>query len=120
VDDNARLEALRSMHHNHQVAGRLALSKALAVLQALPLDHIPGGAAVRLLDVGTRLERETLTTSVAEMQGRPPSEPEIEDPWEVIAREFQAPLADGRQVPHHGGVATRCAGITTHVLSTDK
>ena len=71
VDDAARLEALRTMHANHLRAGPVAMHKALLALDALPVDHIPAGAAVRLLDVGARLERDTLTVSVAELQGQP-------------------------------------------------
>jgi hypothetical protein len=59
------------MHHDHQVAGQIALAKALAALEALPPERIPAGAAVVLLDVAARLERDILTVSVGELQGKP-------------------------------------------------
>ena len=77
------------MHRTHRVAGRVALSRALAALQALSPERIPADAAVRLLDVGTRLERDTLTVSVAELQGQPSPVEHVDDPWDVIARELQ-------------------------------
>lgn len=95
VEDDVRLEAIRSMHRNHSTAGRLALAKAIAALRELPDAAITGPVAVRLLDVGARLERSTLTTSVAELQGVEPVD-DTEDPWEVIARELQGSPATVR------------------------
>lgn len=88
VEDLERLEAIRTMHSNHQRAGRAAMAKALAALQALPVDHIPAGAAARLLELGARLERTTLTKSVEELQGVQVDGTPTEDPWDIIAREL--------------------------------
>jgi hypothetical protein len=88
VEDLERLEAIRTMHSNHQRAGRAAMAKALAALQALPVEHIPAGAAARLLELGARLERTTLTKSVEELQGVTVDGVVAEDPWDIIAREL--------------------------------
>lgn len=89
IADAARLDALRDMHRNHQLAGRVALAKAVAALQRIDVADISAAAAVRLLDVGARLERSTLATSLSELHGVEPFEPESdEDPWDVIAREL--------------------------------
>lgn len=87
-EDQARLEAIRGMHDRHQRAGRLAQQKALEALLGVPASEIPPYAAARLLELGTRLERDTLTTSVEELQGRTPPAPE--DPWEQVARELDS------------------------------
>lgn len=89
VEDRARLAAIAEMHRAHSEAGKLARTLALEALRGTPADVIPPHAAVRLLDVGTRLERSTLLTSVAEMQGRDAAIDDGEDPWEAIARELQ-------------------------------
>jgi hypothetical protein len=83
-----RLEAIRTLHDTHQRAARAALTKALAALAAIDAKDIPAGAAARLLELGTRLERETLLTSVEDLQGIARSVL-TEDPWEAIARELQ-------------------------------
>lgn len=95
AEDDVRLEELRRMHRAHSTAGRLALTKAISALRVLPDASITGPVAVRLLDVGARLERSTLTTSVAELQGVEPVD-DTEDPWEVIARELQWTAAEVR------------------------
>lgn len=87
-EDVVRLEAIRTMHDVHQRAGRVAIGKALAALAAVRPENIPAGAIVRLLDVGTRLERETLLHSVDEWQARARRDV-VDDPWDAIAREFQ-------------------------------
>lgn len=86
VEDRDRLEAIRQMHANHRRAGRAAMLKALQALERLPAEHIPAGAAARLLDLGARLERDTLTVSVEDLQGLVSEEDVPEDPWERIAR----------------------------------
>jgi len=88
LDDRRRLEAIRTMHENHQRAGRAAMAKALAALNNLDPTEIPAYAAARLLELGARLERETLTTSVEALQGISSTAPAPEDPWEAIAREL--------------------------------
>lgn len=85
-EDLRRLEELRGMHDRHQRAGRVAMAKALAALQNVAPEDIPPYAAARLLELGARLERETLVVSVEELQGVPPVA--SEDPWEAIAREL--------------------------------
>lgn len=86
AEDLTRLEALRGMHDRHQRAGRLAQAKALAALQNVAAEDIPPYAAARLLELGARLERDTLLVSVEELQGRTPAAPE--DPWDQVAREL--------------------------------
>lgn len=88
LQDRRRLEELRGMHDRHQRAGRLAMGKALAALQGVAPAEIPPYAAARLLELGARLERDTLIVSVEELQGVAPAP--IEDPWEAIARELDA------------------------------
>jgi hypothetical protein len=88
LDDRRRLDALRTMHDTHQKAGRALQHKALAALAALDPDQIPAYAAARLMELGARLERETLTVSVEELQGAAKSGDAVSDPWEAIAREL--------------------------------
>ena len=92
ISDQQRLEAIRTMHDVHQRAGRLILNKALAALARVQPDEIPPYVAGRLLELGARLERDTLIVSVESLQGietRP-----AEDPWEIVARELDAIPAD--------------------------
>lgn len=96
ADDARRLEAIRTMHDNHQRAGRAALGKALAALQRMEPEDIPPYAVAKLLELGARLERDTLTVSVEELQGVFPAHlPQIgapvDDPWERISRELTGP-----------------------------
>ena len=95
LEDRRRLEQLRTMHDQHQRAGRAAIAKALAALQALDPIDIPAGAAARLLELGARLERDTLLVSVEQLQGAAAAAGAA-DPWEAIARELQGadPAAD--------------------------
>jgi hypothetical protein len=86
AEDLSRLEALRGMHDRHQRAGRLAQAKAIAALSEVQPEDIPPYAAARLLELGARLERDTLVVSVEELQGRTPAAPE--DPWDAVAREL--------------------------------
>lgn len=88
LSDAARLEALRQMHDTHQKAGRAVLAKALAALASVDPADIPPYAAARLLELGARLERDTLVTSVEELQGV--TAPPAEDPWDTIARELDS------------------------------
>lgn len=87
ADDARRLESIRTMHDQHQRAGRAVFRKALAALSAAPAEEIPTYVAARLLELGARLERDTLLTSVEELQGIVP--PPAEDPWEAVARELE-------------------------------
>lgn len=89
VDDQRRLEAIRAMHDTHSRAGRAAMRKAIQALERLTPEEIPAYAAARLLELGARLERETLTVSVEDLQGLAPASLDGEDPWERIAREFE-------------------------------
>lgn len=91
LDDQRRLDSLRTMHDTHQRAARLAMSKAVAALQSIDPDELPAYVAVRLLELGSRLERETLVVSVAELQGISNVEPVVDDPWEQIARALTEP-----------------------------
>lgn len=88
LDDERRLEDIRQMHDRHQRAGRLAMARALAALQNTQPEDIPPYAAARLLELGARLERDTLTVSVEELQGL--AKPASEDPWDQVARDLDA------------------------------
>lgn len=85
--DARRLEAIRDMHDIHSRAGRAVLTKALRALERVEASEIPPYVAGRLLELGARLERETLTVSVEDMQGIEPGA--LEDPWEIVARELE-------------------------------
>jgi hypothetical protein len=93
LEDLRRLEAIRTMHDQHQRAGRAAMGKALAALAALEPADISAAAAARLLEIGSRLERDMLTSSVEELQGAPRTSA-AGDPWDAIARELRAGTAD--------------------------
>lgn len=88
IEDVERLESIRQMHKLHRSAGRLAISKAMQALQLLEPNEITPGTVARLLELGTKLERMTLLTSVEEMQGFEEEDEEAEDAWERIAREL--------------------------------
>lgn len=88
IDDARRLEAIRTMHDLHQRAGRAILTKALSALSAVEPRDIPPYAAARLLELGARLERDTVVVSVETLQGVVPT-PE-EDPWAAVERELDA------------------------------
>jgi hypothetical protein len=86
TEDAERLEAIRTMHRTHRVAARAAMTIALQALRQLQPEIMTASEVVRLLDVAQRLERQTLTTSVEELQGIEAAA--IDDPWERIAREL--------------------------------
>ena len=85
--DVERLEAIRTMHSNHARATRAVLSYALAALGRLDSDAASPADIARLVDLGTRLERLTLSTSVEELQGKP-AVLATDDPWTRIQREL--------------------------------
>jgi hypothetical protein len=88
VEDQERLEAIRSMHEIHRKAGRAAVMKAAQALSSMDADAMPATAVARLLELGAKLERSTLLTSVEELQGLDVEPDEAEDPWDRIAREL--------------------------------
>ncbi len=64
IEDRERLEALRSMHSNHVRAARAIEQVALVALSRLDPETTSAADVARLLlDLGTRLERLTLSTS---------------------------------------------------------
>jgi hypothetical protein len=91
IEDSQRLDSIREMHAMHSKAARVMIIKALQRIQVAESDELPLGAAVRMLEVGTKLERSMLTTSVAELQGL--DEDRGDDAWEKIARELDPALA---------------------------
>jgi hypothetical protein len=95
VEDEARLDALRTMHRSHALTGRYVVAKALGALQRVDDADISPSSAARLIEVGARLERSTLVQSVADLQGID-REAVAEDPWDVIARELQGTAAPVR------------------------
>lgn len=88
IEDAERLADIAAMHRAHRLAGKLATARAIATLQRSDPAEIPPAVAVRLLELGTRLERTTLLTSVAELQGLDDETSDDDDPWTVIAREL--------------------------------
>lgn len=86
-EDEDRLSALRSMHSNHQRAARAIQQFALAALSRLDIEEASPADVARLLELGARLERVTLSVSVEELQGRPPLHM-TDDPWTRIANEL--------------------------------
>ena len=64
IEDAERLESIRSMHSNHRTAARAVQAFALAALQLLDVDGMTPAHVARLLDLGTRIERQVLTTTV--------------------------------------------------------
>lgn len=86
IEDAQRLEAIREMHAFHREAGREVAEIALERLRECDPRDLPPGVAVRLLELGARLERDTLTVSVEELQGIETASPD--DPWEIVAREL--------------------------------
>jgi hypothetical protein len=87
IEDRERLEAIRQMHSIHQRAGRAAMSKAIQALSILDPAAMTPGTIARMMELGAKLERSTLLTSVEELQGIETIE-ESEDPWDRIAREL--------------------------------
>lgn len=87
TEDHARLEQARTMYDQHRRVGRVAIAKALAALQNLPPDRIPAGAAARLLELGIRVERQTLSTSPEDFIGMR-DDIEVEDAFAALAREL--------------------------------
>lgn len=85
--DASRLDAIRTMHDTHARTGRMVMAKALAALANVKPDDIPPYVAGRLLELGARLERDTLTVSVEQLQGI--DAPPDDDPWEIVARELE-------------------------------
>jgi hypothetical protein len=88
IDDQERLEAIRSMHSMHRRAGRAAIVKAVQALGLMEPHEMPPNLIARLLELGAKLERSTLLTSVEELQGIETAEDVEEDPWERIAAEL--------------------------------
>lgn len=75
------------MHATHQRVARAAIGKAMEALAAVDAAEIPASSAARLIEIGTRLERDTLTVSVEELQGGLAGG-QPDDPFEAIAREL--------------------------------
>jgi hypothetical protein len=88
VDDQERLDAIRSMHANHRKAGRALMMKGLQSFSGVDSSEIPLVVAARLLDLGAKLERQTLIVSVRELQG---VESETEEAWQRLAEELSSP-----------------------------
>jgi hypothetical protein len=88
TEDRERLEAIRQMHQLHRAAGRSTLTKALQALQLLRPEQMSPGVIARMIELGARLERNTLLVSIEEMQGVEEYDDDTEDAWERIAREL--------------------------------
>jgi hypothetical protein len=86
AEDAERLDALRTMHRIHSQAGRALMRAALEALRRADFDTFSATEIAALARLGAQLERETLTTSVDELQGKPSNLED--DPFDVIAREL--------------------------------
>lgn len=84
IEDEGRLDKLRKMHADHVKAGQIAILKAMQALAGMPANQIPAGAAARLLELGVRIERNTLTVTPEDLLGQIDGEAEV-DPWDAIA-----------------------------------
>lgn len=82
--DADRIDALRSMQSTHARAARAVQAFALAALQQLDAGTVTAADVARLLDLGTRLERATLTQPI----DNEPRQLYDGDPWAEIAREL--------------------------------
>lgn len=87
LEDQERLEAIRSMHRTHRQAGRAATVIAMQALALLKPQELNATQVARLLALGAKLERDTLVVSVEELQGVEELD-EVDDPWERIAAEL--------------------------------
>lgn len=92
IEDEQRLIAIREMHSTHVHAAQTALQMALRGMAHVDPTELTATDIARLLDLGSRLERETLTVSVEELQGRPQHDDAADDPWNAIARELAPPM----------------------------
>jgi hypothetical protein len=98
-EDRERLELIRSMHATHRRAGRAAMVKALQALPLIEPDDMTPGQVARLMELGAKLERSTLTVSVEELQGLDlDDDAETEDPFERIARELDPDRHSGAEL----------------------
>lgn len=88
IEDQERLEAIRSMHAMHRRAGRAAIVKAVQALSLIEPEKMPIASVARFLELGAKLERSTLIVSVEELQGVETDDGDSKDPWERIAREL--------------------------------
>ena len=93
LEDQERLDALRTMHGNHSRAARALQGFAMRALQELETQQVTAADIARLFELGARLERLTLSQSVEELQGRTP-QGASDDPWTRIANELAAPSAN--------------------------
>ena len=86
-DDHA--QQVKEMYELHRAVGRKAMTKALAVLDALDVDAIPVNVAVQLLKFGAELERRAVL-------GIEPGVGE-DDPFDaLVAAMADVPVADSR------------------------
>lgn len=86
VEDGERLDALRQMHHTHQVIARSALAIAARALAQLDIAEMSASEVVRMMEAAAALERQTLTQPLSELLGQSPAG--VEDPWDKIASEL--------------------------------
>ena len=87
LEDRKRLDDIKTMYDLHRRVGKVAITKALQALNDLPADRIPAGAAARLLELGTRIERQTFTTTPEDLWGST-EEADVEDAFAKLAREL--------------------------------
>jgi hypothetical protein len=83
IEDVERVEARREMFRTQRAAGRAAQRLAVEALRLLDSNTLTASDVARLLDLGTRLEREAL-----EAQSASTFELSVDDPWDRIAAEL--------------------------------
>jgi hypothetical protein len=86
IEDDERLDALRQMHHTHQVVARSALAIAARALAQLDVAEMSASEVVRMMEAAAALERQTLTQPLSELLGQGPVG--ADDPWDRIASEL--------------------------------
>jgi hypothetical protein len=87
IEDAERLDAIRAMHTTHRTAARAVQVFALEALRRLDVAGATPADVARLLDLGTRLERQVLSET-AEQLHTPTGAMPIDDPWARLAREL--------------------------------
>jgi hypothetical protein len=90
--DDQRLRDITEMHSRHVLVGKVAVGKALLALQRLQPEQIPAGAAARLLELGTRIERDMLSVTPEDLLGAGDEQP-ADDAWDALARELAIPTS---------------------------
>lgn len=97
VEDVARLQSIRDMHRLHADVAKAVIDRGMAALDRLDVEDIPASAAVRLIEMGVKLQRQTMTADelAAELEASKSNE---DDPWEKLVSELTS--SPGPATPH--------------------